>query len=88
MVLVDIVRSIVERKGGTPAQTTLARLLAQRPWIVPISEPTKVHRLGEHLGTVTLELTADGLTEIGTDVSKIKVQGERLPDGALKMTGR
>ena len=35
-----------------------------------------------------LEFTSDDLTEIGTEVSKILVQGDRIPDVASKMTGR
>src|SRR5689334_19937148 len=34
--LVELLRSIGERKRATPAQIALAWLLAQRPWIVPI----------------------------------------------------
>src|SRR5204862_99054 len=34
--LVDLLRSIGERKNATPAQLALAWLLAQKPWIVPI----------------------------------------------------
>jgi aryl-alcohol dehydrogenase-like predicted oxidoreductase len=87
MVLVDIVRAVAERKGATPAQVALAWLLAQKPWIVPIPGTTKLHRLEENLGAVDLALTADDLNEINTEASKIEVQGERLPEAALKMTG-
>jgi hypothetical protein len=33
-------------------------------------------------------LTATDLSEITAEAPKIKVQGERLPEAALKMTGR
>ncbi|MGV1766189.1 aldo/keto reductase [Rhizobium rhizogenes] len=86
--LVDLVRAVGERKGATPAQVALAWLLAQKPWIVPIPGTTKLHRLEENLGAVDLELSTDDLAEINMAVSKIEVQGERLPEAALKMTGR
>jgi aryl-alcohol dehydrogenase-like predicted oxidoreductase len=35
------------------AQIALAWLLAQKPWIVPIPGPTKLHRLEENLGLPT-----------------------------------
>ena len=57
MVLVDLVKSVAERKGATPAQVALAWLLAQKPWIVPIPGTTKLHRLEENLGAVNVELT-------------------------------
>ena len=88
MVLVDIVKAVANRKGATPAQVALAWLLAQKPWIVPIPGTTKLSRLEENLGAMNLELTENDIQEIQVEASKIKVQGERLPEAALKMTGR
>lgn len=88
MVLVDMVKSVAERKNATPAQVALGWLLAQRPWIVPIPGTTKLHRLEENLGALSLALTADDLEEINAVTSKIEIHGERLPEAALKMTGR
>lgn len=87
MALVDLVRAVAMRKCATPAQIALAWLLAQRPWIVPIPGTTKQHRLEENLGAVAVELTADDLQEIDAAASKITLQGARLPENALKMTG-
>jgi aryl-alcohol dehydrogenase-like predicted oxidoreductase len=87
MALVDIVKAVADRKGATPAQVALAWLLAQRPWIVPIPGTTKQHRLEENLGAVDRSLSAEDLADINTEASKIKIQGERLPEAALKMTG-
>ena len=87
MALVEVVRSVATRKGATPAQVALAWLLAQRPTIVPIPGTTKAHRMEENLGAATLELTETDLREIDTGSRKVPVQGERLPEAALKMTG-
>jgi aryl-alcohol dehydrogenase-like predicted oxidoreductase len=38
---------------ATPAQIALARLLAKKPWIVPIPGTTKRARLEENLGAAT-----------------------------------
>ena len=86
--LVDVLKAVAVRKRATPAQVALAWLLAQKPWIVPIPGTTKLHRLEENLGAINLELTATDLSEITTEASKIDVRGERLPEAALKMTGR
>lgn len=88
MALVEVVKSVADRKGATPAQIALAWLLAQKPWIAPIPGTTKLHRLEENLGAVVVDLTAADLAEINTGASKVEVQGERLPEAALKMTGR
>ncbi|MBY5395364.1 aldo/keto reductase [Rhizobium leguminosarum] len=86
--LVDLIRRIGDRKGATPAQIALSWLLAQKPWIVPIPGTTKQHRLEENLKAVDFDLLADDLAEIDAALSEIEVQGERLPEAALKMTGR
>jgi len=88
MALVGVVKGVADRKGATPARVALAWLLAQKPWIVPIPGTTKLHRLEENLGAVDLELTASDLAEINAEASKIQVQGERLPEAVLKMSGR
>lgn len=87
MALVDIVRNFATRKGATPAQIALAWLLAQKPWIVPIPGTTKLHRLQENLGAMRVELTAMELSEMEAEASKISLQGARLPESVLKMTG-
>jgi aryl-alcohol dehydrogenase-like predicted oxidoreductase len=87
MALVDLVRAVATRKGATLAQIALAWLLAQKPWIVPIPGTTKLHRLEENLGAIAVELTAGDLGEIDAAASKITMQGARLPESALKMTG-
>jgi aryl-alcohol dehydrogenase-like predicted oxidoreductase len=86
--LVELLKNVAATKGATPAQIALAWLLAQKPWIVPIPGTTKLHRLDENLGAVGVELTAADLRAINEAASKIPLAGERLPEGALKMTGR
>lgn len=88
LALVDLIKAVAERKGATPAQVALSWLLAQKSWIVPIPGTTKLHRLEENLGSVDVELTAADLSEINGAASKIEIKGERLPEAALKMTGR
>jgi len=87
MALVDLVREVATRKRATPAQIALAWLLAQKPWIVPIPGTTKLHRLEENLGALSVTLTAEDLQQIDAAASKITLQGARLPESVLKMTG-
>jgi len=87
MVLVDLVKAVAESKGATPAQIALAWLLAQKPWIVPIPGTTKLHRLEENLGAVNVELTLEDLKQIHEGASRLKLEGARLPEAVLKMTG-
>ena len=86
--LVDFLGEVAAQKQATPAQIALAWLLAQKPWIVPIPGTTKLHRLKENIGAANVELTPDDLRQIDSFASKIQVQGARLPEAVLKMTGR
>ena len=81
-----MLKRIAEQKHATPAQIALAWLLAQKPWIVPIPGTTKLHRLEENLGAVNVTLTADDLRDIENAVSRIPIQGARLPEAVLKYT--
>jgi aryl-alcohol dehydrogenase-like predicted oxidoreductase len=86
--LIDLLGKIAAQKKATPAQIALAWLLAQKPWIVPIPGTTKLHRLEENIGAVTVELSAGDLRDIERAASKITVQGNRYPEKLEQMTGR
>jgi aryl-alcohol dehydrogenase-like predicted oxidoreductase len=85
--LIDLLGSIAKRKNATPAQIALAWLLAQKPWIAPIPGTTKLNRLEENIGAVTVELTPEDLRDIDSAASKIKVEGARYPEKLERMTG-
>jgi aryl-alcohol dehydrogenase-like predicted oxidoreductase len=85
--LVDLLGEIATHKKATPAQITLAWLLAQKPWIVPIPGTTKLNRLVENIGAASVELTDDDLRSINKAASAIKVEGTRYPDHLEKLTG-
>lgn len=84
---VETVGKIAARKKATSAQIALAWLLARRPWIVPIPGTTKLNRLEENIGAVSLELTREDLREIESESSKVKVHGERYPEQLQRMVG-
>jgi len=86
--LVALLGGVAQRKKATPAQIALAWLLAQKPWIVPIPGTTKLPRLEENLGALSVELTPDDLQEINSAASKIQVLGARYPESLEKLTGR
>ncbi|MEH1872706.1 aldo/keto reductase [Nostoc sp.] len=86
--LINLLSSIAEQKQATPAQIAIAWLLAQKPWIVPIPGTTKLHRLDENIGAVSVDLTPADLRDIDDAASKITVQGDRYPEKLEQMTGR
>ena len=87
-VLSVCVKSWAERKGISAPQLSLAWLLAQKPWMVPIPGTTKRHRLEENLAAVNVDLNADDLAAIDRAASQIELHGARYPEQLLKMVGR
>jgi aryl-alcohol dehydrogenase-like predicted oxidoreductase len=85
--VVDLLGRIAKQKRATPAQIALAWLLAQKPWIVPIPGTTKLNRLEENIGAVSIQLTPEDLRNIDAAASKITVEGARYPERFEKMTG-
>jgi aryl-alcohol dehydrogenase-like predicted oxidoreductase len=63
-------------------------VLVQKPWIVPIPGTTKLHRLQENLGAVSIELSANDLQEIDNVLAKINVQGARYPQQLQNRVGK
>jgi aryl-alcohol dehydrogenase-like predicted oxidoreductase len=86
--VVDLLKQIAGKNRATPAQIALAWLLAQKPWIVPIPGTTKVHRLEENIGSVSIDLTPEDLDETNTADSTIAIKGARLPESILRMSYR
>jgi aryl-alcohol dehydrogenase-like predicted oxidoreductase len=88
MAVVDLLKRIGQQKHATPAQITLAWLLAQKPWIVPIPGTRKLDRLDENIGAASVGLTDSDLREMDEAASKISIQGARLPEQVLKLTNQ
>jgi len=86
--VVDLIGRFAQQKKATPAQIALAWLLAQKPWIVPIPGTTKLPRLEENLGAVSLELSPDDLRQLEVAAAKIQLQGARYPEELQKLVGR
>lgn len=88
LALVELLREWARRMGATPVQIGLAWLLAQKPWIVPISGTTNSAHLEDNLGVVAVKLTPADLREINAAAARITVQGARLPQASLELTRR
>jgi diketogulonate reductase-like aldo/keto reductase len=55
---------------------------------VPIPRTTKLDRLDENIGAISIDLTPDDLRGINNAASKIKVEGNWYPEQLEAMTGR
>jgi len=87
LALVELVKSWAVRKQATPAQISLAWLMAQKPWIVPIPGTTQMPHMLENIGAASVKLTPAELTELNRAVAAIEIRGARLPDAVLAYSG-
>jgi len=85
MPMVDLIKRFAEKKNATPAQISLAWLLAQKPFIVPIPGTSNIDHLNENLGATRVQLTPADLAELDAAVSKIKVYGGRMNEEQMKV---
>ena len=83
LALVELCKRWAVRKNATPAQISLAWLMAQQPWIVPIPGTTQMAHMLENIGADAVRFTADDLAELNRSVAAIQVLGARLPDVVL-----
>lgn len=86
-ILLDLLQKFADRKNATTAQIALAWVLAQKPWIVPIPGTTKLHRLSENIGAVSVKLTDEELQEIEAASAEITIMGTRYTEAMEKSTG-
>lgn len=87
LALVDVVRTWAQRKNATPAQLSLAWLLAQKPFIVAIPGTTNGAHMEENMGASAITFTADELRQLNASVAAVNVRGERLPPAVMRMSG-
>ena len=78
MPIVGFLKSFAASRNATPAQISLAWLLARKPWIVPIPGTRNADHLIENLGAINVSLTPADLREIDMALSKITVHGGRM----------
>lgn len=86
--LVDVVAGLAKEKQATPAQVALAWLLAQNAFTVPLFGTTKLHRLEENLGAVSLALTPADLSRLQDAMAAIAIEGERYPAFFMESLGK
>jgi len=85
--LVDLVKAWAARKGVSEPQLSLAWLLAQKPWIVPIPGTTKLRHVESNNGAAAVRFSPGELRELNASVAAIKIEGDRLSKRSLDMTG-
>jgi aryl-alcohol dehydrogenase-like predicted oxidoreductase len=87
LAIVDLLKNWSKRKTATPAQISIAWLLAQKPWIVPIPGTTQMAHMLENIGADNLKFTVNEWIEFNKELDAIQIIGERLPPEVLVYSG-
>ena len=82
--LVEPIEAMAARRGCTPAQITLAWLLAQGDDIVTIPGTRYINRFEENLGALDIVLSAAELAELSATFPPGAASGTRYPAGGMK----
>ena len=75
--LLDLVNRYAEQKGCTAAQISLAWVLKEGDFIVPIPGMRSESRITENLGAADIELTDEEYAALTTALDKIEIHGDR-----------
>lgn len=83
--LVGRIEAMAKTKDCTPAQLTLAWLLAQGSDVLPIPGTRYKHRLDENAGAMRVSLAPEDVEEISAAIPAGAAAGTRYPEGGMKV---
>ncbi|KAF2130693.1 aldo/keto reductase-like protein [Dothidotthia symphoricarpi CBS 119687] len=83
LVLVEKITDLAKAKGVTPSQLTLAWLMAQGDYVIPIPGTTKEVRLEENLGALKIKITPEEMKLIRSTTEAAEIHGDRYPKDAM-----
>lgn len=80
LMLLELIKKWAIQKQATAGQLSLAWLMAQKPWIVPIPGTTQMPHMLENIGADNVAFTGDELKQFNAELAKIEIKGARLPE--------
>ena len=75
--IIEFLTDFGNKRGLTPAQVSLAWLLALKPFVVPIPGTTKVAHLQEDMLSADIKFSQTELSTITQTIASIKIVGDR-----------
>jgi aryl-alcohol dehydrogenase-like predicted oxidoreductase len=85
MELIDAISDIAAQKKCTPAQLSLAWLLAQGDDIIPIPGTKRLDYLKENIGAVQVHLSPNDLAALDKAMHDHPTAGKRYPDALIEL---
>ncbi|XAH26352.1 aldo/keto reductase [Xylophilus sp. GW821-FHT01B05] len=83
--IADLLRQFAASKNATPAQISLAWLLARKPFIVPIPGTRNPAHLKENLGAIHVQLTVADVARLDAAFAQLTVHGGRMNEMQMKV---
>lgn len=77
-VLIDLVHSYTEKYNATDAQISLAWLMAQYEYLIPIPGTRKFSRVKENLAAADIKMSDGDIAELTKALNSIQIAGERF----------
>lgn len=76
--VIEWLKTFGAARGATAAQVSLAWLMAQKPWIVPIPGTGNMDHLRENMGARNVRLTPADVRELETGLARLEIYGGRM----------
>jgi aryl-alcohol dehydrogenase-like predicted oxidoreductase len=86
MALVNLLKKWSITKEVTPAQISLAWLLAQKPFVVPIPGTTQMAHMLENSAAANVKFSKDDWQQFNQELNAITISGDRLPEFVLQFS--
>lgn len=83
--LLDLLQSLAQEKGATPAQISLAWMLHKKDFIVPIPGMRKTWRMEENFGASDVTLTGQEYEQLEKSLADIPLYGNRTDKDIAKL---
>ncbi|HYP38339.1 MAG TPA: aldo/keto reductase, partial [Stellaceae bacterium] len=83
--LVEMLQRFAKAKGATPAQVSLAWMLAKWPFVTPIPGARATERIEENLSAADVELAPGELAALEQELAKIPIHGNRIDEDIMKL---
>ena len=85
--VVERLVALAESKGATPSQLAIAWVAARSSTIVPLIGARTLQQLEESLGATELELSAEELATLESEVAAGEIHGERYDAIGMQLIG-
>ncbi len=86
--VIDFLKKFGAARRATPAQISLAWLMAKKPFIVSIPGTGKADHLRENMGALQVRLSPADVRELETGLARLEIYGGRMDAKQMAQIGQ